>query len=92
MKRYELFLLFIFLCLCLECKYNEKNIRKLDESDNPNSYETDDYTTDIDYSDTVTDTGTQANLTETISKPRIIIQNKIPKAISKRVKYFTYCF
>ena len=73
MKRYELFLLFIFLCLCLECKYNEKNIRKLDESDNPNSYETDDYTTDIDYSDTVTDTGTQANLTETISKPRIIL-------------------
>ena len=71
MKRYELFLLFIFLCICLECKYNEKNIRKLYESDNLNSYETTEYTTDIDYSDTFTDTGAQANITET--NPRIIL-------------------
>ena len=61
MKRYELFLLFIFLCICLECKYNEKNIRKLDVTDNPNSYETEDYNTDFYYSDTGTDTNTDTD-------------------------------
>ena len=96
MKRYELFLLFIFLCICLECKYNEKNIRKLDSLDSTSIDDTTEYiteyTTEFYDPNTDTDTGAQANSTETIPKPRIILlgfgnfhQNRVKKTITFNV-------